>query len=124
MRNIASIVGKSEDNVRQLASRARKHVDDRRRRFTTSREQQEELTQRFFAAAQEGDLGALEAVLAHDVVLTGDGGGKVPALARSLHGRRRVARTFPSGCLRGDVSHGNRRRAPRPRCPAPHRTRG
>lgn len=91
---IAPIVGKSEDNVRQLASRARKHVAEGRPRFTTSREQQEELTRRFFAAAQAGDLGALEAVLAHDVVLTGDGGGKVPALARSLNGRSRVARTL------------------------------
>jgi RNA polymerase sigma-70 factor (ECF subfamily) len=91
---IASIVGKSEDNVRQLASRARKHVEEGRPRFAASREQQEELTRRFFAAAQEGDLGSLEAVLAHDVVLTGDGGGKVPALARSLHGRGRVARTL------------------------------
>ena len=93
-REIAPIVGKSEDNVRQLARRARKHVDAGRPRLTTSREQQQELTRRFFAAAQEGDLGALEAVLAHDVVLTGDGGGKVPALARSLHGRNRVARTL------------------------------
>jgi len=91
---IASIVGKSEDNVRQLASRARRHVDAGRPRFTTSREQQEELTRKFFAAAQEGDLRALEVVLAHDVVLTGDGGGKVPALARSLRGRGRVARTL------------------------------
>jgi RNA polymerase sigma-70 factor (TIGR02957 family) len=91
---IAPIVGKSEDNVRQLARRARKHVDAGRPRLTTSREHQEELTRRFFAAAQEGDLGALEALLAHDVVLTGDGGGKVPALARSLHGRNRVARTL------------------------------
>jgi RNA polymerase sigma-70 factor (ECF subfamily) len=91
---IAPIVGKSEDNVRQLASRARKHVEDGRPRFTTSPEQREELARKFFAAAQEGDLGGLEALLAHDVVLTGDGGGKVPALARSLHGRNRVARTL------------------------------
>lgn len=91
---IASIISKSENNVRQLASRARKHVREGRPRFETSREQQQELTRRFFAAAQEGDLGALEAVLAHNVVLTGDGGGKVPALARSLHGRARVARAL------------------------------
>src|SRR5580704_14130629 len=89
---IAKIIGKSEDNVRQLASRARRHVEERRPRFQTSREQREELTQRFLAAAQQGDLAGLEALLAHDVVLTGDGGGKVPALARSLRGRNRVAR--------------------------------
>jgi RNA polymerase sigma-70 factor (TIGR02957 family) len=91
---IASILGKSTGNVRQLASRARKHVEAGRPRFTSSREEQEELTRRFLAAAREGDLGALEAMLAHDVVLTGDGGGKVPALARSLHGRSRVARAL------------------------------
>jgi RNA polymerase sigma-70 factor (ECF subfamily) len=90
---IAEIVGKSESNVRQLAVRARHHMEDRRPRFQSSRSQREELSRRFFAAAQDGDLGGLEALLAHDVVLTGDGGGKVPALARSLRGRSRVART-------------------------------
>ena len=50
--------------------------------------------QRFLAAAQQGDLAGLEAVLAHDVILTGDGGGKVPALARSQRGRNRVARVL------------------------------
>ena len=89
---IAGIVGKSEVNVRQLASRARTHVEQGRPRFQTSREQREELAQRFLAATQQGDLAGLEALLAHDVVLTGDGGGKVPTLARSLRGRNRVAR--------------------------------
>jgi RNA polymerase sigma-70 factor (ECF subfamily) len=91
---VAGIVGKTESNVRQLAARARRHVEQRRPRFETSREQRDELASRFFAAARDGDLGGLEALLAHDVVLTGDGGGKVPALARSLHGRTRVARTL------------------------------
>ena len=88
---IAAIVGKSEDNVRQLATRARRHVEQRRPRFRTTREQRDELAARFFAAAEHGDLAELEALLASDVVLTGDGSGKVPALARSLHGRNRVA---------------------------------
>src|SRR5207248_2047074 len=88
---IARIVGKNEDNVRQLATRARRHVEQRRPRFQTSREQRDELARRFLAAAQTGDLAGLEALLAHDVVLAGDGGGKVPALARSLSGRSRVA---------------------------------
>ncbi len=92
--DIAPIVGKSEVNVRQLATRARRHVAERRPRFQTTREQRDELAQRFFAAAEQGDLAGLEALLAHDVKLTGDGGGKVPALARSLHGRNRVARTL------------------------------
>jgi RNA polymerase sigma-70 factor (ECF subfamily) len=91
---IAQIVGKSPDNVRQLATRARRHVEQRRPRFQTTREQQEELAARFFAAAEQGDLAGLEALLAADVKLTGDGGGKVPALARVLQGRARVARTL------------------------------
>jgi RNA polymerase sigma-70 factor (TIGR02957 family) len=94
---IAAILGKSQDNVRQLASRARRHVNQRRPRFQTTREQRDELARRFFAAAEQGDLAGLEALLAHDVELTGDGGGKVPTLARSLRGRNRVARTLING---------------------------
>jgi RNA polymerase sigma-70 factor (TIGR02957 family) len=91
---VAEIVGKSEDNVRQLATRARRHVEQRRPRFKTTRAQRDELARRFFAAAEQGDLAGLEALLAHDVVLTGDGGGKAPALARSVLGREAVARTL------------------------------
>ena len=91
---IGEILGKREDAVRQLAVRARRHVAERRPRFETSREQREELAQRFFAAARDGDLAGLEALLAHDVELHGDGGGKVPALARPVSGRSRVARTL------------------------------
>ncbi len=98
---IAPIVGKSEDNVRQLASRARRHVEERRPRFEPSREQRDELARRFFAAARDGDLQSLESLLADDVVLHGDGGGKVPALARSLHGRNRVARTLAAWARAG-----------------------
>lgn len=97
---IAAIVGKSEDNVRQLATRARRHVKQRRPRFQTTRDQREELARRFFAAAEQGDLAELEALLAHDVKLTGDGGGKVPALARPLRGRSRVARLLANGIRR------------------------
>ena len=89
---IAEIIGKSQDNVRQLATRARRHVEQRRPRFQTTREQRDKLARRFFAAAEQGDLAGLEVLLAHDVELTGDGGGKAPALARSLRGRNRVAR--------------------------------
>jgi RNA polymerase sigma-70 factor (TIGR02957 family) len=91
---IAEIVGKTEANVRQLNVRARRHVDDGRTRFDASRDQREQLADRFFAAATEGDLPALEALLAEDVELHGDGGGKAPALARALFGRSRVARTL------------------------------
>jgi RNA polymerase sigma-70 factor (TIGR02957 family) len=91
---IAAIVGKSEDNARQLVARARRHVEERRPRFEASRERREQLAGSSFAAAEDGDLEALEELLAHDVVLHGDGGGRVPALARPLHGRARVARTL------------------------------
>ena len=91
---IAEIIGKSEGNVRVLATRARRHVERRRPRFQTTREQRDELAARFFAAAEQGDLAGLEALLAHDVALTGDGGGKVPALATTLRGRGRVAGTL------------------------------
>lgn len=91
---IARIIGKSENNARQLAVRARRHVEQGKPRFEASKQKREELAARFFAAAQSGELDGLETLLSQDVVLTGDGGGKVPALARSLHGRDRVARAL------------------------------
>jgi RNA polymerase sigma-70 factor (TIGR02957 family) len=94
---IAEIIATSEQNVRQLVSRARRQVGERRPRFEASRQQQEQLAARFFAAAEGGDLEALEELLAHDVVLHGDGGGKAPAIARAIHGRTRVARTLIRG---------------------------
>jgi RNA polymerase sigma-70 factor (ECF subfamily) len=102
--DIAQIVGKSEENVRQLATRARRHVERRRPRFQTTREQRNELAQRFFAAAERGDLAGLEALLASALKLTADGGGKVPALGRTLHGRSRVARTLIAYWLRVGAS--------------------
>jgi RNA polymerase sigma-70 factor (ECF subfamily) len=94
---IAEIIGTSAQNARQLATRARRQVEERRPRFEASREQRDELATRFFAAAEEGDLEGLEKLLAHDVVLRGDGGGKAPAVKRALHGRTRVARTISAG---------------------------
>ena len=99
---VARIVGKSEANARQLASRARRHVDERRPRFEATREQREKLADRFFAAVGEGDVKALETMLAEDVVLAGDGGGKAPALARALHGARRVARILGAWGRQGE----------------------
>ena len=98
---IAEIVGMSEANARQLAARARRHLQEQRPRFEASREQRDELAHRFFAAARQGELASLEALLAADVVLHGDGGGKVPALARALFGRRRVARTVTAWFRQG-----------------------
>jgi RNA polymerase sigma factor (sigma-70 family) len=79
---IAAMLGKREGNVRQLATRARRHVEQRRPRFQTTREQRDELAQRFFQAAEQGDLAGLEALLAAAVQLTGDGGGKAPDAPR------------------------------------------
>ena len=91
---IATLVDKSEDNVRQLTARARRYVEQRRPRFQTTREQQEELADRFFAAAGQGDLAGLVALVAADIKLTGEGGGKATAPERPLRGRVRVARTL------------------------------
>jgi RNA polymerase sigma-70 factor (TIGR02957 family) len=94
---VAEFIGTDVDNTRHLVARARHHVRERRPRYHASRRQREELAQRFFAAAGRGDLPALEALLAQDVALHVDGGGKVPALARPVNGRQRVARTLSAG---------------------------
>ncbi len=91
---IADIVGTSAANARQLASRARREVEAGRPRFETSAEQRDRLADGFFAAFGEGDVAGLEHLLAEDIELHGDGGGKVPALARAISGRVRVARTM------------------------------
>jgi RNA polymerase sigma-70 factor (TIGR02957 family) len=94
---VAEFVGTDVDSTRHLVARARHHVRERRPRHYASRQQREELAGRFFAAAGRGDLRALEALLAQDVALHADGGGKVPALARPVNGRERVARTLSAG---------------------------
>jgi RNA polymerase sigma-70 factor (TIGR02957 family) len=88
---IAAIVGTGEDNARQLVARARRHVDERRPRFEASQHRREQLARSFLAAVSNGDLQALEALLAHDVVLHGDGGGRVRTIPRPVHGRAKVA---------------------------------
>lgn len=89
---VAAVIGTTEANARQLAARARRHVAERRPSFEASPERRDELAQRFFAAAREGDLAGLEALLAEDVVMRADGGGKVPTLVRPLYGRGVIAR--------------------------------
>jgi RNA polymerase sigma-70 factor, ECF subfamily len=98
---IARLVGKSEDNCRQIAARARRHVEAGRPRFEPSRRQREELARRFFAAVEKGDTEGLVGMLAADAVLEGDGGGKVPALAAPAAGARRVARFLTGLARRG-----------------------
>jgi RNA polymerase sigma-70 factor, ECF subfamily len=89
---IADVVGKSEDNCRQIAVRARRHVESKRPRFEASRKRREELARRFFDAALKGDKEGFIGLLAADVVAYGDGGGQAPAFPRPVYGRERVAR--------------------------------
>jgi RNA polymerase sigma-70 factor (ECF subfamily) len=96
---IAEITGKSEVNCRQIASRARRHIEAGKPRFDASREQRDEVARRFFEAVGGGDLGALLTLLAPDVVTIGDGGGKGQAVREPLHGPERVAR-FMLGLFR------------------------
>jgi RNA polymerase sigma-70 factor, ECF subfamily len=93
---IASAVGRSEAACRQLAARARRHMDDGRPRFEADRREREELAARFFDALRDGDIGGVRELLAADVQLVGDGGGKAPALARSVIGADNVARVLAS----------------------------
>lgn len=89
---IASVVERSEDNVRQLVSRARRHVESERPRFDVSRQAHAEITDRFVAACRTGDTEGLVELLAADVVAYTDGGGKVQAARIPVAGRDRVAR--------------------------------
>jgi RNA polymerase sigma-70 factor (ECF subfamily) len=93
---VASAVGRSEVACRQLAVRARRHMDEGRPRFDVDRRQREELAGRFFDALREGDVDGLQELLAPDVQLVGDGGGKAPALARTINGAGKVARVLTS----------------------------
>jgi RNA polymerase sigma-70 factor (ECF subfamily) len=98
---IARIVGKSEDNCRQIAVRARRQVEARKPRFDASRARREELAQRFFEAVANEDASALVELLAADVVVYADGGGTGPAFPRPVVGRERVARVFAATASRG-----------------------
>src|SRR4051812_4245330 len=89
---VAEVLDRSEASVRQLAHRAREHVQARRPRFHTSREERRLATSRFIEATLGGDINALMEVLAPDVTLWTDGGGKVPAPLRTITGADKVIR--------------------------------
>jgi RNA polymerase sigma-70 factor (ECF subfamily) len=91
---IAAIVETTPANARQIASRARRRVQAERPRFDPSPEERERLAERFFAAVTVGDVEGLVQVLADDVVVYGDGGGKVPQWAAPIVGAERVSRLF------------------------------
>ncbi len=88
---IAEVVGRSPAAVRQLASRARRHVEGTRPRLPATGAEQRELVDAFMAACQQGDLPGLIALLDPDVVMRSDGGGKVSTLPKILYGANRVA---------------------------------
>jgi RNA polymerase sigma-70 factor (ECF subfamily) len=93
---VAAAVGRSEAACRQLAVRARRHMDLGRPRFEADRREREELAARFFDALRDGDVDGLRELLAADVQMVGDGGGKAPAFARSIVGAENVARLLTS----------------------------
>jgi RNA polymerase sigma-70 factor (ECF subfamily) len=95
---VASAVGRSEAACRQLAVRARRHMDAGRPRFEADRREREKLAARFFDALREGDVGGLRELLAADVQMVGDGGGKAPQWggARGIIGAENVARVLAS----------------------------
>ena len=89
---IASVVGRSESACRQLAVRARRHMEEGRPRFEADRKQREELAAKFFGAFRDGDVHGLRELLAADVTLIGDSGGKAPQFAESFAGADKVSR--------------------------------
>ncbi|MEU7075522.1 RNA polymerase sigma-70 factor [Streptomyces narbonensis] len=105
--DVAEAVGRSEAACRQLLVRARRHMEAGRPRFAADREERQELATRFFDALRDGDVDGLQSLLAADVQLVGDGGGKTPQLAKAVAGARNVARLLASVfplLLRIDVS--------------------
>jgi RNA polymerase sigma-70 factor, ECF subfamily len=93
---IAAAVGRSEPACRQLAVRARRHMEAGRPRFEADRRERDELAARFFDALRNGDVDQLRELLAADVSMVGDGGGKAPALPKSVIGADNVARVLAS----------------------------
>jgi RNA polymerase sigma factor (sigma-70 family) len=101
---IAGILDRSPAAVRQIGHRAREHVHARRPRERTEPTVRRQVTERFMDAVVGGDLGSLMELLAPDVALWADGGGKAPAAGRHVqHGRERVARLLISGTRRTPV---------------------
>ncbi|MGC9379427.1 RNA polymerase sigma-70 factor [Streptomyces sp. MH13] len=103
---IAAMLERGEAAVRQLAGRARKHVDERRPRYDVDPAQRRDLTERFLAAAADGDLEGLMALLAPDVRLVGDSGGKSRAPLRVVESSDKVGRFLLGAAQKGipDVS--------------------
>ncbi|MFI1707465.1 RNA polymerase sigma-70 factor [Streptomyces griseoruber] len=93
---VAAAVERSEAACRQLLVRARRHMQAGRPRFEADRQERQELATRFFDALREGNVVGLRDLLAADVSMVGDGGGKAPQLARAVIGAENVARLLAS----------------------------
>jgi RNA polymerase sigma-70 factor (ECF subfamily) len=89
---VAEAVGRTPQAARQLASRARRHVEAGRPRFPATRDEQREVVSAFMAAATHGDVQGLLAVLDPEVTLRADGGGRIAAIREPVHGAERVAK--------------------------------
>ena len=92
--DVAEVVGRTPEAVRQLASRARRHVRRERPRFAASRDEHERAVRAFAQAIAEGNLEGLVGVLDPDVVWTSDGGGRATAARKPVRGGARVARAW------------------------------
>ena len=92
--DVAEVVGRTPEAVRQLASRARRHVERERPRFAASRDEHDRAVRAFARAVGEGNLEGLVAVLDPEVEWVSDGGGVATASRRPLHGGERVARAW------------------------------
>ncbi|MGC4915775.1 RNA polymerase sigma-70 factor [Streptomyces albogriseolus] len=99
--DIAAMLDRGEAAVRQLAARARRHVDERRPRYDVDPARRRDLTERFLDAAAGGDLEGLMELLAPDVRLVGDSGGKARAPLRVLDGADHVGRFFVGVAVKG-----------------------
>jgi len=91
---IAALLGKTEAACRQMVHRASERVQQSRTRFDVPREAHRRVVEKFIRAAQSGERDAIQALLAEDVELVGDGGGRVPAVFKVLHGAHRIANLF------------------------------
>ncbi|RTL50755.1 MAG: sigma-70 family RNA polymerase sigma factor [Bradyrhizobiaceae bacterium] len=94
MDDIAASIERDPAAVRQLAARARKHVQDARPRFPVADDEGERIAAAFFNATRTGDVAALRGLLAQDVILQSDGGGKVIAFRNPIIGLARVLRLY------------------------------
>ncbi|HJV62727.1 MAG TPA: RNA polymerase sigma-70 factor [Albitalea sp.] len=97
---VASLLGKSEAACRQMVHRAAERVQQARPRFDVSRDTHRRVLERFMQAARSGDRESIKALLADDVEVVGDGGGKVPSFQEVLHGADRIANLYWATSLR------------------------